>query len=130
MRKKCFLSCVQKSLSGKTHSLPDGHKSNGCFDSLSGVQQVKERSWSSVHWIKDGKLCSVVELGEIRKWRGICRNNFPNASLCFRKVLSAGVPSKALRIYAVEIKKHEFWWKIRNQTFLELRRKIVWNHEE
>lgn len=34
------------------------------------------------------------------------------------------MPSKALRIYAVEIKKHEFWWKIRNRTFLELRQKL------
>ena len=76
------------------------------------MQQVEESSWSFIHRIKDGKLCSVIELGKVWEWRSIGGNYVPNGRFCLRKILSAGVPSETFGIYAVQ--------KIKGGTYMSI----------
>lgn len=82
--------------------LPNHDEHYRGFNPLSGMQQVEESSWSFIHRIKDGKLCSVIELGKVREWRSIGGNDVPNGRFCFWKILSTGVPSETFGIYAVQ----------------------------
>ena len=95
------------------HVILPNHDKHCCgFNPFSSMQQVEESSWSFIHRIKDGKLCSVIELGKVREWRSIGGNYVPNGRFCLRKILSAGVPSETFGIYAVQ--------KIKDDTYISI----------